>query len=82
MDNKPLSHIMSDSSHAVDDALETLGNAIMEAINTHFDAGIQVERESIIKLLESKSECKPISGHDWNGDCYCEIIGLIKGETE
>jgi hypothetical protein len=40
------------------------------------------ERERIIKLLESKSECKPESGHDWNGDCYCEVIALIKGENK
>jgi hypothetical protein len=40
------------------------------------------ERSRIIKLLESKSECKPESGHDWNGDCYCEIIALIKGENK
>ena len=42
--------------------------------------GTYEERERIIELLESKSECKPISGHDWNGDCYCEVIALIKGE--
>jgi hypothetical protein len=33
----------------------------------------------IIKWLESKSECTPMRGHDWSGDCYCETIALIKG---
>jgi hypothetical protein len=78
MDNKPLSHIMSDSSHAVDDALETLGNAITQAINTHFDAGIQVERERIIKLLEDANNC---DGGLSYGNCTCTAIALIKGEN-
>jgi hypothetical protein len=82
MDNKPLSHIMSDSSHAVDDALETLGNAIIEAINTHFDAGIQVERERIIKLLEERF-AENVDHCEWGTHLFLDnAIELFKGETE
>jgi len=42
--------------------------------------GEQREQERIIKLFESRSQCSPMKGHDWNGDCYCEHIALIKGE--
>ena len=50
--------------------------------NLGHDRGQQDERERIIKLLESKSECRPESGHDWNGGCYCEEIAFIKGENK
>ena len=42
--------------------------------------GIICEQQRIIKLFESRSQCSSIRGHDWNGDCYCEHIVLIKGE--
>jgi hypothetical protein len=47
-----------------------------------FVSGAKAERERIIKLFESRSECSPITGHDWNGNCYCEHIALIKGENK
>jgi hypothetical protein len=49
---KRLSEIMSDANHALEEAQEALDNAILESIGTHFDAGVQIERERIIKLLE------------------------------
>ena len=50
--------------------------------NLGFDRGVRTEQERIIKLLESKSECRPESGHDWNGGCYCEEIAFIKEENK
>lgn len=44
------------------------------------EQGRKQEQERIIKLLEDRSECTPMRGHDWNGDCYCEVIALIKGD--
>jgi hypothetical protein len=55
-----------------------------EAIRQNYELGVMAgearEQQRIIKLFESRSQCSPIRGHDWNGDCYCEHIALIKGE--
>ena len=86
MSDKRLSEIMSDSNHAIEEAQEALENAILEGIGTHFDAGVQIERERIIKLLESLN-C-PANGieHDCNNDLGdytpSDLIGLIKGEQK
>jgi hypothetical protein len=55
---------------------------LQQKLDKALEQGAKRERERIIKLFESKSECKPESGHDWNGDCYCEVIALIKGENK
>lgn len=79
MSEKRLSEIMSDTIYAISQAQETLDDAITKAINVHFDAGIQVEQEHIIKLLKENSKCKLDGGHDKTGFCFCEAIELIKG---
>ena len=40
--------------------------------------GVEQERERIVGLLESLSECKAEPAHDDNGDCYCDTVALIK----
>lgn len=74
MTEKRLSETMSDATYAVSQAQETLNNAITKAINTHFEAGIQVEQERIIKLLE---EDDYMIESDRN-----HAISLIKGEQK
>ena len=53
MREKRLSETMSDAIDAIGEAQETLDSAITKAINTHFEAGIQAERERIVELLKS-----------------------------
>ena len=77
MSEKRLSEIMADSSHAVSEAQEVLDQTITQAINTHFDAGIAIERERIIKLLEEQE----VEG--WFDRGLKELfIELIKGENK
>jgi hypothetical protein len=65
---KRLSEIMSDTTHAVGEAQDALQGAITEAINTHFDAGIQFERERIDGILDS-----------WEVSlCKCDVCKSIK----
>jgi hypothetical protein len=40
--------------------------------------GVEQERERIVGLLESLSECKAEPAHDDNGDCYCDTVALIR----
>lgn len=42
--------------------------------------GYEAAEARIIKLLETESRCKGTE-HDYNGDCYCDTIALIKGEN-
>ena len=42
MSEKRLSEIMYDKIDIIGEAQETLDNAITQAINTHFEAGIQI----------------------------------------
>lgn len=71
---------MSDASYAVQTAQETLDDAIVKAINTHFEAGISCERERIIKLLEA--DCKDGLGDHIQGCSHEVAIALIKEETD
>jgi hypothetical protein len=72
---KLLSEIMSDSNHAIEEAQEALENAILEGIGTHFDAGVQIERERIIKLLEEVL-------HFDSEDEKRNLFALITGEQK
>ena len=93
MSEKRLSEIMSDTTHAVTEAQEKLDNAITQAINTHFEAGIQVERERIMNLvLKWQEQMK--TQNDYTADELIEhrdsgwtagfsyLIALIKGEQK
>ena len=97
MSEKRLSETMSDTTYAVSQAQETLNDAITKAINTHFEAGIQVEQKRIIKLLESKlCWCvgKPLNEEngkeelmkhmncDWEAMMIEYHVTLIKGEQK
>jgi hypothetical protein len=73
--DKLLSEIMSDSNHAIEEAQEALENAILEGIGTHFDAGVQIERERIIKLLEEVL-------HFDSEDEKRNLFALITGEQK
>jgi ArsR family metal-binding transcriptional regulator len=42
---------------------------------TWFKAGVNAERERIIKLLKDQGKC----GED---DCFCDAIKLIEGEQD
>jgi hypothetical protein len=90
---KLLSEIMSDSNHAIEEAQEALENAILEGIGTHFDAGVQIERERIMNLvLEWQEQMK--TQNDYTADELIEhrdsgftpgfnyLIQLIKGEQK
>jgi len=79
--DKRLSEIMSDTIYAISQAQETLDDAITEAINMHFDAGIQVEQERIIKLLE-KYEVGGSYPDTYNYIPHEQLIALIKGEQK
>ena len=88
MSEKRLSEIMAASSRAIEDAQEVLDEAITNAVNTYFDAGVAVERERIIKLLEEHADgdllfaeslsnpSEEVAYTIFKGD----IIALIKGE--
>ena len=83
MSEKRLSEIMAASSRAIEDAQEVLYEAITDAINTFFDAGVAVERERIIKLLENyfkPAEAKALYQADH--ETYLDLIALIKGENK
>lgn len=86
MSEKRLSEVMSNTSHAISEAQETLDKAITKAINTNFDAGIEVERERIIKLLEQHLAFDlDIGIFDPESNCQLEpnhLIAIIKGEQK
>ena len=86
MSEKRLSEIMSDTIDTIGEAQETLDNAITKAINTHFEAGIQIERERIIRLLdEHLSFDLDLGIFDPESNCQLEpnhLIALIKGEQK
>jgi hypothetical protein len=41
--------------------------------------GAKAENKRIVEMLEAKSQCSVDRGHDYNGDCYCEIVMRIIG---
>ena len=87
MSEKRLSERMSDTSHAVGEAQDALQSAITKAINTHFDAGIEFEREHIVKLLNDSSvRAKWIEATSNALPTYQGVVdfftALIKGEQK
>ena len=65
---------------------ELLNKAEKVLVNAHnsgyilgVEQGVQVERERIIKLLET--DCKP-NDHDYINGCNCDITAAIKGENK
>ena len=98
MSDKRLSELLQDSGNALDDAIEELQKATTEAIQAHFDVGMQIERERIIKLLEGKRcRCLDLDKDEFVAlakkegllqHSNCEYVGLdwvlelIKGEQK
>jgi hypothetical protein len=81
MSEKRLSETMSDTIDIIGEAQETLDNAITEAINTHFEAGIQIEQERIIRLLQDESFINGLGDRAINEKLEV-LIALIKGEQK
>ena len=81
MTEKRLSETMSDATYAVCQAQETLNDAITKAINTHFEAGIQVEQERIIALLRAMRQAAKEKNLSQTANINA-IITLIGGKNE